>query len=884
MLLINSVDEKFFTLNGTTYPRIYTPLAFGTGAVGLFLIYDTRQLLVSSTPIDQVSVNGIIYNTQEQLVRVLLTVVYSALSKSEVEELQSKVENLEENQYSGVKVYEELTDLPNPGELLVSYKVSNDTDNALNGFYHWDGAVYVKDASLAEGEVKNGDVLPISGGEVYNELMQSKKGYIGSSSKFISDVDSITIKKEVVAGKSYNVKTKVGVNLASKYFAYYEDAAGQSNINTRTQIVEGDNVSVAPDNARYIFACVVFNNVGSIGEIDIELESVELTNLKTIVEENTSNINEIRSDIEFELNIDLSSPTDPGSFFDVTESNKEDAKTALVGFNAMDVVVVGGESFKGSALLGGGSMAMAIFYDNQDQQVSFVLQGDSQRHDDIVLEVPASAVSMVFCWKDSEVASLYKIEYNISERIIENNEIALEAKAKSEEAIAEVDKILFYKNKYDFDTVGIVTGVITTQGELYTTGFSTGLIPVKPDTFYYLNNRDASAIKSLRCMDETQQIKSKVRVAATGLEPDANLYYYLPSVDGLVSVSNGQFKTSPDASYLQITLTELAASEIGEDYKITLEEVGVEYVSDFEPTGYVPYGSKVNDNMLEYPVLPIIKRVEKLESAVFPKVLLIGSSHGMNTIGQFPILAHNAGIEVVAANAYQGSLSLSQLAAYCNNGNTFSGWFKKFYNGVWHGSQSVTILQMLQSERWDVISLQRSASNDMTWTPQQEADFETVLEFITANCDYSPKIVFNSGFADTYSLATRPQQQADTQVIWDTAQNVKEKYGVEIIPMATALQTLRNDDELAGLGTDADGMLSCDSQHLDQGIGMYASGCICYNFFYKLYNKSILANRYLTTVQDMTPYWYDVEKFTAIQEVYAKKIRRLVNKYFADNE
>tara|TARA_R110002050_G_scaffold69507_2_gene150333 strand:+ start:15501 stop:17339 length:1839 start_codon:yes stop_codon:yes gene_type:complete len=264
------------------------------------------------------------------------------------------------------------------------------------------------------------------------------------------------------------------------------------------------------------------------------------------------------------------------------------------------------------------------------------------------------------------------------------------------------------------------------------------------------------------------------------------------------------------------------------------------------------------------------------------KVLLIGSSHGMNTIGQFPILAYNSGIDVTCANAYQGSLSISQLADYCDSGDVFSGSYKKFSNGTWGVNTSYTILQMLQDEQWDFISIQRSASEDMTWTAEQDEDFNTILDFIYENCDYAPKIVFNSGFADTYTLATRSSQQADSVTIWDTANEVKDKYGIDIIPMATVLQEVRNNDTLAALGTSPNGMLSSDTQHLDQGIGWYVSGGVCFNFFLKHLGKSILTCNYFPTIADLAPFGYDAAKYTAISDPYAKEIRRIINKSMVD--
>ena len=53
------------------------------------------------------------------------------------------------------------------------------------------------------------------------------------------------------------------------------------------------------------------------------------------------------------------------------------------------------------------------------------------------------------------------------------------------------------------------------------------------------------------------------------------------------------------------------------------------------------------------------------------KILFIGSSHGRNTIGQFPILAYHSGVDIVCANAYAGGLPIGEIADLCKNGGVF---------------------------------------------------------------------------------------------------------------------------------------------------------------------------------------------------------------------
>jgi hypothetical protein len=181
MILINTVSDKYFTLDGIQLARIYQPLAQGSAAIGIYSIYDTRQQLVNSTGFSEFLIDGTFYATQEETIEAILTVIWASLSEVDIEQLEGRVDvlegdvsdletqvqNLEENQVTGVVVYSTLADLPGSGTLLVSYKVSNDPTSSNNGYYHWTGAVYVKDASLAIGAVEDGNVDAVSGGTVY---------------------------------------------------------------------------------------------------------------------------------------------------------------------------------------------------------------------------------------------------------------------------------------------------------------------------------------------------------------------------------------------------------------------------------------------------------------------------------------------------------------------------------------------------------------------------------------------------------------------------------------------------------------------------------------------------------------------------------------------
>lgn len=92
-------------------------------------------------------------------------------NKSRVDSNESDIVALQNNQNTGVASYTNLADLPLTGTANVSYKVTNDgIDSANNGYYTWDGAVYVKDAELVENIVNSSNTsVGVSGSAIFKE-------------------------------------------------------------------------------------------------------------------------------------------------------------------------------------------------------------------------------------------------------------------------------------------------------------------------------------------------------------------------------------------------------------------------------------------------------------------------------------------------------------------------------------------------------------------------------------------------------------------------------------------------------------------------------------------------------------------------------------------
>ena len=178
MILINTVDAKYFTIDGVKFARIYQPLRQGSEAIGIYSIFDTKLQLVNSTKYNEFNIDNLVYNNQEDAISALLNVIWSGISDYEFGQLENRVNNLEENQITGVEVYSTYATLPATGTLLVSYKVSNDSTLSNNGYYHWSGSAYIKDAELNNGEVEAGEVEAVTGGKIFDSikiLNQEKK-------------------------------------------------------------------------------------------------------------------------------------------------------------------------------------------------------------------------------------------------------------------------------------------------------------------------------------------------------------------------------------------------------------------------------------------------------------------------------------------------------------------------------------------------------------------------------------------------------------------------------------------------------------------------------------------------------------------------------------
>jgi len=136
-----------------------------------------------------------------------------------------RITSLEGGQFSNALVYETFALLPATGVDNTSYKVSNDTNTSLNGYYHWNGSSYIKDYSLANGIIESGNVDAVSGGTVY-QTTKFKADLEEGKNKFNKDTAIIGKLLNSVTGVitddvTYDVSDFIKVSVGQEYIPNY---------------------------------------------------------------------------------------------------------------------------------------------------------------------------------------------------------------------------------------------------------------------------------------------------------------------------------------------------------------------------------------------------------------------------------------------------------------------------------------------------------------------------------------------------------------------------------------------------------------------------------------------------------------------------------------
>lgn len=462
-----------------------------------------------------------------------------------------------------------------------------------------------------------------------------------------------------------------------------------------------------------------------------------------------------------------------------------------------------------------------------------------------------------------------------------------------------------YINLFDKDSM--INGYIDTRtGNIASSSSDykmSDYIPVQAGKWYYITGRSSN--KVIRCLDSNKENPARVIAPNGGTVSTFNL----PNENVTGGVVNGQFKIPAGASFVQFNVIFESGDTAG---NLMLLEVGDSYDANYQlPSVYVPYTSTPQTKtVVKEDALPsyLNERLDTMQeeidnispSAASKKlnVLLVGSSHGVNTISMFPVLCKAAGIDIVCGNLYSGSATIglppssipNNQIPYKAQKNAEFERFAVYENGSWSTKATKTLKYALETYEWDVIIVQRGNSEVEKWDDTMDGFLQYLLDYIKDNAIkgqdennhpiyYTPRIYFNSGLANGSSYGS-PTQVDTTDNIMSTSEVMKSRWGIDIIPTAVALQYARK-TVLHNVGAwvppyDPPGDkpdLTYDGQHIDTGIGQYVLACCVFEKIIKdFFNMSVRELKYLPVYSDISGNTTNATEayFTPISEYYSR--------------
>lgn len=377
MIIVNTISEKYFSLNGLNFAKIYQPLKQGSENIGIYNVNDTRQQLLQSTSYSDISVNGVVYSSQAETIERLLEVIYENSFVSETLNLiDSKTEKggysgtaqdlkdeIDSKAFEGLKTYQTLVDLnavdPVPEEGTPA-KVSNDNDSDNNGYYSVVSGSWVKDSQVVENVItEENSSKSVSGNAVFGRSQVSNLSLLFSSGyQFFEMVSENTgVICVILKGSDFDVTNDYYVKFFRSNLSGYEYfTVSETNESSVTGVCRHKIVTTNPTGKQWLklesqaqnvegYALVDwdliqginngnFNDNGLTVGVDFlpEMNYVDLSGLNNSVGSNTEDIENIKSFLGLvnELGVDsrmnedtvIASSTSVGGFnFSINSAN-----------------------------------------------------------------------------------------------------------------------------------------------------------------------------------------------------------------------------------------------------------------------------------------------------------------------------------------------------------------------------------------------------------------------------------------------------------------------------------------------------------------------------------------------------------------------------------
>ncbi len=277
----------------------------------------------------------------------------------------TRINNLESNQYSGVITYETLAILQAvTGIENTSYKVTNDPDTSLNGYYHWSGSAYVKDAESANGVVESGEVEAVDGGEVFDYTGKFGTGRLKSTESVLvgNYINPSGVLSTQVGFKVKSYTCSVGEELvvagicggAVAQHAFYSDS-GLTNL---IEVGDDNGISSVVNEINYIVKVPASANYIALTEkiTEGEMFCYDLAGSQNVLEDIIAENNTNNSENKTYQTIDNSFTTIANSYLSNTG-----VLSSLSNFEVKKYAVTEGDYYKIDSY-NNGNIAVYAFY------------------------------------------------------------------------------------------------------------------------------------------------------------------------------------------------------------------------------------------------------------------------------------------------------------------------------------------------------------------------------------------------------------------------------------------------------------------------------------------------------------------------------------------
>lgn len=218
------------------------------------------------------------------------------------------------------------------------------------------------------------------------------------------------------------------------------------------------------------------------------------------------------------------------------------------------------------------------------------------------------------------------------------------------------------------------------------------------------------------------------------------------------------------------------------------------------------------------------------------KILTVGNSFSDDSDEYLYAIAKSAGVEIIVGQVYQGGQSLE---GHWNNvnGNTASGTYYKWKDGVKTATNSSFLKDIVVDENWDIITFQQRSLYSGKYETFQPY-LNNLIAFVKSLGKNSEMKIalhmtwaYATGFVDLSGYSNSQMTMYDA--ICTSYLKAMEATNIDIlIPAGTSIQNARTNSYLQKVGND----LTRDGYHLDQGIGRMIAGL---TFF-----ETLIAGRY----------------------------------------